>query len=184
MSLVLFGNQVLKHPREILRHRNSIGVFHIAVTNIENIIIWNTTTSPPTIIKKVLVDLSLNIDMFHITDLLKLKFADQRHFLELGLPYPLSTWEQQDYWQSYTKTVYIVLWWICPHPRRSSKAPIMREEVRGQPGTQEHCFSSHWISWLWRDFSSLRDTMDTVKSRNNDVQTAAQQMWKAPVAGH
>ena len=28
--------------------------------------------------------------MFHITDLLKLKFADQRHFLELGLPYPLS----------------------------------------------------------------------------------------------
>ena len=39
MSLVLFGNQVLKHPREILRHRNSIGVFHIAVTNTENIII-------------------------------------------------------------------------------------------------------------------------------------------------
>lgn len=44
-----------------------------------------------------------------------------------------------------------------------------REEERGQPGTENHCFNSHWISWLPRDFSSLRDTMDAVKMRNNGI---------------
>lgn len=39
MTLVLFGNQVLKDSRRFLGHRNSIGVFHIAVTDTENIII-------------------------------------------------------------------------------------------------------------------------------------------------
>ena len=46
MTLVLFGNQVFKDSREILGHRNSIGVFHIAVTDTETIIIWNITTPP------------------------------------------------------------------------------------------------------------------------------------------
>lgn len=68
-----------------------------------------------------------------------------------------------------TKTVSMILRWVCPPHQRHSKAPIMREEERGQPGTQNHCFSSHWISRLRRDFCSLRDTMDTVEMRNNGI---------------
>lgn len=183
-SLMLSGNQVLKRFHGDLRpDESNRGVRQCCDRDTEDIIVSNMTTPTSIIVKKVLVELSHYWHKFHITDLLKLRFADQRHLLEMDFPYPLSAWGWQNYWQNYQNSINCTVMNL-PSSSKMSKAPIMREEAWGQPGTQKHCFNSHWMSWLWRDFSSLRDTMDTVKSRNNDIQTATQQMWKAPVASH
>lgn len=144
----------------------------------ENIIIWNTTDI---IVKK---ELSLIIDIVSY------------HWLtETKIFWSKTSFRNGSFASSFNLRMTEVLaklpnqWkWYCDEfaliSQRSSKAPIMREEAQGQPSTQKHCFSSHRINWLLRDFSSLGDTVDMVKIRNNGNQTATQQMWKAPVAGH